>query len=97
LEEILAGLKTGKETLAMESWTSDAKLEFGRGSGQRVIFRTKNKRGVDVSALSEFENEQEVLMPKGVGYKLKGVTKEEISKGATKDGRFSWIVDLEQL
>jgi hypothetical protein len=97
LEEILAGLKTGKETLAMESWTADAKLNFGRGSGQRVIFRTKNKRGVDVSALSEFENEQEVLMPSGVGYKLKGVTKEEISKKATKEGRFSWIVDLEQL
>ena len=97
LEEILTGLKTGKETLAMESWTADAKLNFGRGSGQRVIFRTKNKRGVDVSALSEFENEQEVLMPSGVGYKLKGVTKEEISKKATKEGRFSWIIDLEQL
>ena len=97
LEEILAGLKTGKETLAMESWTADAKLNFGRGSGQRVIFRTKNKRGVDVSALSEFENEQEVLMPSGVGYRLKGVTKEEISKKATKEGRFSWVVDLEQL
>ena len=96
-EEILAGLKTGKETLAMESWTADAKLNFGRGSGQRVIFRTKNKRGVDVSALSEFENEQEVLMPSGVGYRLKGVTKEEISKKATKEGRFSWVVDLEQL
>ena len=82
----------------MESWTADAKLNFGRGSDPACIFRTKNKRGVDVaSALSEFENEQEVLMPSGVGYKLKGVTKEEISKKATKEGRFSWIVDLEQL
>ena len=64
LEEILAGLKTGKETLAMESWTADAKLLWA-WQWSACNFRTKNKRGVDVSALSEFENEQEVLMPSG--------------------------------
>jgi len=35
-------------------------------------------------------------MPQGVGYKLKGVTKEEISPGMTKKGIFRWVVDLEQ-
>jgi hypothetical protein len=94
---MLAGYKGGKTTLAMESWTSDGTLEFAQGRGQRVMLRTKNKKGVDISQLSEFEKESEVLMPQNVKYKLKGVTKEEISARATKEGRFSWIVDLEQL
>jgi SPP1 gp7 family putative phage head morphogenesis protein len=97
LEDMLAGYKGGKTTLAMESWTSDGTLEFAQGRGQRVMLRTKNKKGVDISQLSEFEKESEVLMPQNVKYKLKGVTKEEISARATKEGRFSWIVDLEQL
>jgi len=97
LEDMLAGYKGGKITLAMESWTSDGTLEFAQGRGQRVMLRTKNKKGVDISQLSEFEKESEVLMPQNVKYKLKGVTKEEISARATKEGRFSWIVDLEQL
>lgn len=97
LEGMLAGFKGGKQTLAMESWTSDSTLEFAQGRGQRVMLRTQNKKGVDISQLSEFEKESEVLMPKGVKYRLKSVTKEEISARATKEGRFSWIVDLEQL
>ena len=97
LEGMLAGFKSGKQTLAMESWTSDSTLEFAQGRGQRVMLRTQNKKGVDISQLSEFEKESEVLMPKGVKYRLKSVTKEEISARATKEGRFSWIVDLEQL
>lgn len=97
LEDMLAGYKGGNQTLAMESWTSDSSLEFAQGRGQRVMLRTQNKKGVDISQLSEFEKESEVLMPKGVKYRLKGVTKEEISARATKEGRFSWIVDLEQL
>ena len=97
LEDILAGYKDGKEMLAMESWTSNSALDFAQGRGQRITLRTKNKKGVDISALSEFEKEDEVLMPKGVRYKLKGVTKEEISARATKEGRFSWTIDLEQI
>ena len=97
LEDMLAGYKGGNQTLAMESWTSDSTLEFAQGRGQRVMLRTQNKKGVDISQLSEFEKESEVLMPKGVKYRLKSVTKEEISARATKEGRFSWIVDLEQL
>ena len=84
LEDMLAGYKSGKTTLAMESWTSDGTLEFAQGRGQRVMLRTKNKKGVDISQLSEFEKEAEVLMPQDVKYKLKGVTKEEISARATK-------------
>ena len=97
LEDMLAGFKGGRQTLAMESWTSDSTLEFAQGRGQRVMLRTQNKKGVDISQLSEFKKESEVLMPQGVKYKLKSVTKEEISARATKEGRFSWIVDLEQL
>lgn len=97
LEDMLAGYKSGNPTLAMESWTTDSKLDFAQGRGQRITLRAKSKKGVDISQLSEFEKESEVLMPKGVKYKLKSVTKEEISARATKEGRFSWIVDLEQL
>lgn len=97
LEDMLAGFKSGKQTLAMESWTSDSTLEFAQGRGQRIMLRTQNKKGVDISQLSEFEKESEVLMPKGVKYKLKSVTKEEISARATKEGRFNWTIDVEQL
>lgn len=97
LDDMLAGFKDSNASLAMESWTADGKLDFAQGRGQRITLRTKNKRGVDIAQLSEFERESEVLMPKGVKYKLKSVTKEEISARATKEGRFSWIVDLEQL
>lgn len=99
LDELIVGFKSksGTKTLAMESWTANEDLEFSQGIGQRVLLRTKNKKGVDVSRLSEFESEEEVLMPKGSRYKLKGITKEEISKKATKEGRFRWIIDVEQL
>ena len=97
LDDMLAGFKDSNASLAMESWTADGKLDFAQGRGQRITLRTKNKRGVDIAQLSEFERESEVLMPKGVKYKLKSVTKEEISARATKEGRYSWIVDLEQL
>ena len=97
LEDMLAGYKAGNESLAMESWTSGKVLnDFTVGADQHVILRTKNKRGVDIAQYSEFANEQEVLMPTGSRYSLKGVQKEEISPGLTKKGIFRWTVDLEQ-
>jgi len=97
LEDMLAGYKAGNESLAMESWTSGKVLDdFTIGADQHVILRAKNKRGVDIAQYSEFANEQEVLMPTGSRYRLKGVQKEEISPGLTEKGIFRWIVDLEQ-
>ena len=99
LDEMLAGFKakSGSKSLAMESWTANSKLNYADGVGQRVLLRTRNKKGVDVSRLSEFEHEEEVLMPKGCRYKLTGFSKEEISPQASEQGHFSWILDLEQL
>ncbi len=97
LDDMLAGYKAGGESFAMESWTSGKVLnDFTVGADQHVILRAKNKRGVDIAQYSEFANEQEVLMPTGSRYSLKGVQKEEISPGLTKKGIFRWIVDLEQ-
>ena len=97
LEDMLAGYKAGNESLAMESWTSGKVLnDFTVGADQHVILRATNKRGVDIAQYSEFANEQEVLMPTGSRYSLKGVQKEEISPGLTEKGIFRWIVDLEQ-
>ena len=97
LEDMLAGYKAGNESLAMESWTSGKALnDFTVGADQHVILRATNKRGVDIAQYSEFANEQEVLMPTGSRYSLKGVQKEEISPGLTKKGIFRWTVDLEQ-
>lgn len=96
LDQLLAQFKKGESTLAMESWTSTEGIAFDLGKQQQVLLRTQNKRGVDVGLLSEHPEEAEVLMPQGVGYKLKGVTKEEISPGMTKKGIFRWVVDLEQ-
>ena len=96
LDQLLAQFKKGESTLAMESWTSTEGIAFDLGKQQQVLLRTQNKRGVDVGLLSEHPEEAEVLMPQGVGYRLKGVTKEEISPGMTKKGIFRWVVDLEQ-
>ena len=96
LEDMLAGFKEGNQTLAMESWTNDSALDFAQGRGQRITLRTKNKKGVDISLLSEFEQESEVLMPKGVSTNLKGLPRKKSALGPPK-GRFAWTVDLEQL
>ncbi len=97
LDDMLASYKAGGESFAMESWTSGKVLnDFTVGADQHVILRAENKRGVDIAQYSEFANEQEVLMPTGSRYSLKGVQKEEISPGLTKKGIFRWIVDLEQ-
>ena len=97
LEDMLAGYKAGNESLAMESWTSGkASGDFTVGADQRVILRATNKRGVDIAKYSEFANEQEVLMPTGSRYRLKGVEKKEINPRLTEKGIFRWIVDLEQ-
>ena len=97
LKNLLDRYKKGGDTHAMESWTTDAGLDFAQGRGQRITLRTKNKRGVDIAQLSEFKKESEVLMPKGVKYRMRAINKEEISARATKEGRYSWIIDLEQL
>ena len=98
LEDMLAGYKAGNESLAMESWTSGKSSgDFTVGGDQHVILRATNKRGVDIAQYSEYANEQEVLMPTGSRYRLKGVQKKEINPRLTEKGIFRWIVDLEQL
>ena len=98
VDEMIAQYSKGEGTLAMESWTfSDVMQEFTVGMDQQVVLKAANKRGVDVSRLSAHPLEDEVLMPAGARYKLKGVEKEEISPGLSKKGVYRWIIDLEQL
>ncbi len=97
LDDLLAGYKSGGESLAMESWTKGKVLnDFTAGADQHVILRAKNKRGVDITEYSEFAKEEEVLIPTGARYSLKGVQKEEISPGLSKKGIYRWIIDLDQ-
>lgn len=97
LEDLLAQYKKGGKTHAMESWTTNRDLNYAQGGDQRVLLKTKSKNGVDISSMSEFVSEDEVLMPAGQRYKLKKATKKEISPSMTKKGVFEWIIELEEL
>jgi ADP-ribosyltransferase exoenzyme len=71
---------------AKQSWTTDPKNVKDRltsiANGQKnpvpIVFQyPKSKVGVDISKQSRFEEEKEVLVPKGTKYKVKSVDKHE--------------------
>jgi len=101
LEQLVKGIESGNETLAMESWTKNPKLkrEFLTGNNNEVILSMKNKRGVDISGdvLAKFKDEGEVLQPAGAKYKIKSQRKEEISEYKTSQGVYRWFIEVEQL
>jgi len=101
LEQLVKGIESGNETLAMESWTKNSTLkrEFLNGNNNEVILSMKNKRGVDISGdvKSTFKDEGEVLQPAGAKYKIKSQRKEEINEYKTSQGVYRWFIEIEQL
>jgi len=101
LEQLVKGIESGNETLAMESWTKNSTLkrEFLNGNNNEVILSMKNKRGVDISGdvMSKFQGEGEVLQPAGAKYKIKSQRKEEIDEYKTSQGVYRWLIELEQI
>jgi len=101
LEQLVKGIESGNETLAMESWTKNPTLkrEFLNGNNNEVILSMKNKRGVDISGdvKSTFKDEGEVLQPAGAKYKIKSQRKEEIDEYKTSQGVYRWFIEVEQL
>lgn len=101
LEQLVKGIESGNETLAMESWTKNPTLkrEFLNGNNNEVILSMKNKRGVDISGdvLAKFKGEGEVLQPAGVKYKIKSQRKEQIDEYKTSQGVYRWLIELEQI
>jgi outer membrane biosynthesis protein TonB len=98
-ETMLKGIESGAPTKALESWTKNGDMKtFTIGGKNQVVMSVDNKRGVDISAFSEWgDTEQEVLQPDGVRYKVKSVVREEIDPGFTAKGVYRYRVDLEQL
>jgi hypothetical protein len=98
-ETMLKSIESGAPTNALESWTKNGDMKtFTIGGKNQVVMSVDNKRGVDISAFSEWgDTEQEVLQPDGVRYKVKSVVREEIDPGFTAKGIYRYRVDLEQL
>lgn len=99
LNATLEALQEGKSAQALESWSKDSSVadEFKIGGQNQVVFKLANKKGVDISKVSRFSNENEVLQPTNVRYRVKSVEKDWISPGLAKKGIFSYEVELEQL
>ena len=99
LNATLEALQEGKSAQALESWSKDSSVadEFKIGGQNHVVFKLANKKGVDISKISRFSNENEVLQPTNVRYRVKSVEKDWISPTLAKKGIFSYEVELEQL
>lgn len=99
LNAMLEALQEGKSAQALESWSKDSSVadEFAIGGQNQVVFSVANKKGVDISGVSKFSNENEVLQPTNVRYRVKSVEKDSISPGLAKKGIFRYEVELEQL
>lgn len=88
IDSVLSQYKEGSEVTldAKQSWTTDTKnvqdrltqVRSGQTDPVSVVFEYPNSNvGVDISKHSRFEEEKEVLVPKGAKYKVKAVTKHE--------------------
>ena len=111
-EEVMSTIErynSGKENLAIESWTSDSSVSnrFAMGNGdprpQRMsILVEGNTRGAPINAISGFNDEFEVLVPSGVRYEVVDV-KETFVKGNPKGGpstkmdHTDWTVTLREV
>lgn len=75
---------------AMNSWSTQntTARSFAHPKGlanNRVIFRTINKSGSSVKAISDVGHEDEILTPAGARYKVVGYTEENIKSGPTSN------------
>ena len=99
MNRILEALTEGKSVRALESWSKNKGIaeEFAVGSGNHLTFRVKNKKGVDITQLSEMSNEEEVLMPSGVRYRVDMVKRTQVNAQMTKNRLFAYEIFLVQL
>ena len=99
MNRILEALTEGKSVRALESWSKNKGIaeEFAVGSGNHLTFRVKNKKGVDIAQLSEMSNEEEVLMPSGVRYRVDMVKRTQVNAQMTKNRLFAYEIFLVQL
>ena len=100
----------GEKGKALESWTTDKGVSdrFAWGNRkvkpQRVTVLVEDNRvGAPINAISGFDDEFEVLVPKGVRYELLEVQEQSV-KGKGKDGgpvygmdHTNWVVKLRQV
>jgi SPP1 gp7 family putative phage head morphogenesis protein len=88
LDSVLSQYKEGSEISldAKQSWTTDTKnvqdrltqIRSSQTNPVSVMFEYPNSSaGVDISKHSRFEEEKEVLVPKGAKYKVKSVVQHE--------------------
>ena len=99
MNRILEALTEGKSVRALESWSKDPIIakEFAIGTGNHLTFRVKNKKGADITQLSQMSGEREVLMPSNVRYRVDMVKRSEVSAQMTKDRLFAYEIFLVQL
>ena len=73
----LSKISKGYSLEAMSSFSSSRTIaeEFAGTSDRSVIFTVKNKSGASIQQLSKIKKEEEVLVPKGVKYRIVGTLK----------------------
>jgi len=64
---------------------------FARSSGNNLIFRIKNKSGIDITNVAGQTDEAEVLLRKGARYRVTGKEKSWLFE------RETWRIDLEEI
>jgi hypothetical protein len=98
-EALIKQMGGGRASLALESWTNDAKtannFATGKDSGRTwkkgnigLVFKMQNKHGSPIASMSGLGHENEVLMPSGVKTKIKKVTKKTVK------GKEVWEIEL---
>ena len=94
-ERWFAQLHGGEKTIALESWSVNEKMagSFARGREVEVVMTVKeNRYGAPIMSRSAFKPEEEVVMPRGVRYRVANTVKKELDHG-----RVLYEVELEQL
>ena len=76
-KSFLSKISGGYSLEAMSSFSSSRGIaeDFAGTSSNGIIFTVKNKSGASIKQLSTTKEEEEVLVPKGVKYKLVGTPK----------------------
>ena len=76
-KSFLSEISKGYSLEAMSSFSSSRGIaeDFAGTSSNGIIFTVKNKSGASIKQLAQIKEEEEVLVPKGVKYKLVGKPK----------------------
>ena len=76
-EAFLSKISGGYSLEAMSSFSSSKRVakEFAMGSKAGILFTVKNKSGASVKRLSLMEEEDEIIVPKDIKYRIVGTPK----------------------